>query len=334
MEKSLTIYNLECAKSLIEKANTSQLKEIINKAETLRIYAIQAKKGLEIQNQVAEIKLRAERRIGEKLKEMPKKHGARPADTDSQLVTPLKELGIERMQSSRWQAVASLPEKDFEKHIKDIQKSNEELTTTGVIKLARSLLTENRIKNERTGQVGNLEIRKGDFKKVLADLENIDCIVTDPPYPEKYLECFTDLAKFAAEKLKDDGFIAVYSGHYHLPEVIRRMSEHLTYVWTFCLYHVGKKQLVSGVNIMCGWKPVLIFSKGKKKMRFSAYDVLISEQREKSSHEWQQSESGVKPLIEIFSRPGELVVDPFTGSGTFGIVAQQLGRNFIGAEIK
>ena len=103
---------------------------------------------------------------------------------------------------------------------------------------------------------------------------------------------------------------------------------------TFCLYHKGKTQLVNGVNIMCGWKPVLIFSKGKKKMRYSAFDILISEKHEKHSHEWQQSESGVVNLIEIFSKPNELVVDPFAGSGTFLKVANDLGRNGIGAEIK
>jgi len=119
-----------------------------------------------------------------------------------------------------------------------------------------------------------------------------------------------------------------------LPEVIRRLSEHLIYVWTFCLYHVGKKQLVNGVNIMCGWKPILIFSNGRKKMRFSAYDVAISEKCEKESHEWQQSESGVESLVDIFSQPGQLIVDPFSGSGTFGVVANRMGRRFIGAEIK
>ena len=206
----------------------------------------------------------------------------------------------------------------------------------GVIKLARGLEKEKRIDEEnknRTEIISGIDIRQGDFKKVLADLHNIDAIITDPPYPKEYIQCFSDLSKFAAQKLKDDGFIAVYSGHYNLPEVIKRLSEHLTYVWTFCLYHVGKKQLLHGVNIMCGWKPVLIFSKGRKKMRFAAYDVLISEQREKHSHEWQQSESGVQGLIEIFSKPGELIVDPFAGSGTFLKVATDMGRRGIGAEI-
>ena len=117
-------------------------------------------------------------------------------------------------------------------------------------------------------------------------------------------------------------------------KVIKRLSEHLTYVWTFCLYHTGKKQLINNINIMCGWKPILIFSNGNKKMRFSAYDVIISEQREKFSHIWQQNKEAIKPLIEIFTKPGELIVDPFCGSGSFGIAAKEFGRRFIGAEIQ
>lgn len=189
-------------------------------------------------------------------------------------------------------------------------------------------------KEERKKEISDIEIRKGDFKKVLADLKDIDAIITDPPYPKEYIQCFSDLSKYASLHLKKDGFIAVYSGQYNLPEVINRLSEHLTYVWTFCLSHEGSTQLVNGVNIMCGWKPVLIFSNGKKKMRYTAYDVLISETREKHSHEWQQSESGVKPLIELFAKPGELVVDPFAGSGTFLKVAKSLGCRAIGAEIE
>jgi len=328
----ITIENLDKAKALIEKANVSQLKEIISQAEAMKVYAQQAKRGLEIQNQVAEIKLRAERRIGECLKTEIKHGGDRKSSSPD---VTLKDLGIERMQSSRWQAVAGLPEKEFERHIQEVKKSNEELTTVGVIRLARELQKDDRIAQEnRKKDIFDIEIRKGDFKKVLDDLQDIDAIITDPPYPKEYLNCFSELSLYAQIHLKKDGFIAIYSGQYHLPEVIKRLSEHLTYVWTFCLSHSNKMQLVNGVNIMCGWKPVLIFSNGKKKMRYPAYDVLVSTQREKFSHEWQQSEGGVKSLIEIFSKPGELVVDPFSGSGTFLKVAKELGRKTIGAEIK
>lgn len=41
----------------------------------------------------------------------------------------------------------------------------------------------------------------------------------------------------------------------------------------------------------------------------------------------------VEPCILAGSRPGDVVLDPFAGSGTTGMVAEQLGRRFIGIEL-
>jgi 16S rRNA G966 N2-methylase RsmD len=244
--------------------------------------------------------------------------------------------GITKKQSHFFQTLAD--NKDVIEEVKADAEIEEDLPTRmEVLRRVKEREKENRVIEEkifRSKETDNIKIRKGDFKQVLSDVYDIDAIITDPPYPYEFINSFSELGEYAKEHLKKDGFIAIYSGQYHLPEVIKRLSEHLTYVWTFCLYHIGKKQLVNGVNIMCGWKPVLIFSNGSKKMRFSAYDVLISEAREKSSHEWQQSESGVAGLIEILSKPEDLIVDPFAGSGTFGVMSLKMGRRFIGAEIK
>ena len=38
-------------------------------------------------------------------------------------------------------------------------------------------------------------------------------------------------------------------------------------------------------------------------------------------------------FIRLFTKPGDVVLDPFMGSGTTGVAAAKLGRNFIGIEI-
>jgi len=325
----------EKAKQAIVEAKTvDEVKDIRDQAEAMRAYAKQRGESQEMQNNIAEIKLRAERRIGEMLREAELKSG-RPEKSLHDERIKLQDLGITEIQSHRWQQEAAIPEEDFEQHLASIRSRGEDITSFGLYKKAKELQKQNRISMEETQKNiidVNCNIRNGDFKTVLSDIYNIDAIITDPPYPIEYINCFSELSLYAKNHVKQDGFIAVYSGQYHLPEAIKRLSENLTYVWTFCLYHSGKMQLVNGVNIMCGWKPVLIFSNGRKKMRFSAYDILISEKMEKELHPWQQSESGVMRLIEILTEPGQLIVDPFAGSGTFIKVAEQLKRNAIGAE--
>jgi site-specific DNA-methyltransferase (adenine-specific) len=50
-------------------------------------------------------------------------------------------------------------------------------------------------------------------------------------------------------------------------------------------------------------------------------------------HPTQKSIHILKPLIETFSEPGQLVLDPFAGSGSTCVAAQRTGRHYIGIEL-
>ena len=55
--------------------------------------------------------------------------------------------------------------------------------------------------------------------------------------------------------------------------------------------------------------------------------------RENTDHPTQKSEKLFAKLILASSRPGDVVLDPFLGSGTTSVVARKLERHFVGIEI-
>jgi site-specific DNA-methyltransferase (adenine-specific) len=55
--------------------------------------------------------------------------------------------------------------------------------------------------------------------------------------------------------------------------------------------------------------------------------------RENTSHPNQKPEKLVARAIEASSNPGDLVIDPFLGSGTTAVVARRLARRYLGFEI-
>lgn len=55
---------------------------------------------------------------------------------------------------------------------------------------------------------------------------------------------------------------------------------------------------------------------------------------ENTDHPTQKSEKLLAKLLLASTKPGDLVLDPFLGSGTTSVVAMKLGRHFIGIEVE
>jgi protein gp37 len=125
----------EARRLLAEFKTVPEVKDLRDIAAAAQHYARQRDLGLETMNDAAEIKLRAERKLGELLSGMPKHNG----DPRSHDVTRLADLGINKMDSHRWQRVAGVPEKAFEAHVAGVRQAKGELTTAGVLDVAKRL---------------------------------------------------------------------------------------------------------------------------------------------------------------------------------------------------
>jgi len=152
-----------------------------------------------------------------------------------------------------------------------------------------------------------------------------DVVITDPPYPKEFLGVFSELALAC----KDVPVVAVMVGQSYLPEVILRLTEHLSYRWTMAYLTPGNCCRIWPVKVDSNWKPILVFGNTEKNLR----DVVTSDSPDKKHHHWGQSISGMIDLVEQLSLPGQVVCDPFVGGGATAVACMASNRRFIGCDI-
>jgi len=78
-----------------------------------------------------------------------------------------------------------------------------------------------------------------------------------------------------------------------------------------------------------GWTP---HPRGAKPKDVIEIPTTCNGMNEKTPHPTQKPEELLRKIILASSNPGDLVVDPFLGSGTTAVVAEQLKRNWAGCE--
>jgi len=115
--------------------------DYLNKVKAIEVWAKAEKKDAELQNMIAEQKIRTQRILGQLLKESELDKGGRPSiENRSKNTTGLSDFGITKDQSSTFQKIASLPDEVFESEIATAKAESEkriELTTSRVLTAAK-----------------------------------------------------------------------------------------------------------------------------------------------------------------------------------------------------
>lgn len=360
----LVHYETAC-RALAAACRFDEVREIHNRAVALRAYARQAR-NQEMEADAAEIRLRAERRLGEMISKSPKAKGTRGqlrgrnASGGSKLDPPensavtLAEVGVHKALADRARKMAALPLADFEAHVAETRAAVTRVTRTRVRRRAQRCRAE-RLREKRRARVPmpeNVELYRASIRDVESlRLGTARAVITDPPYGAKDLPLWGELVRFADRVLVEHGWLLAMSGLCYLPEVFAQLSAafaetSIRYVWMMTVHLRGQPstQVWLGPRnpLNSKWKPVLVMSKGepaawpgvlrggdddpRADLGPGMRDVLFSEASDKTHHKWGQNIDVFRALVAGFTSPGDLVVDPFLGGGTTVAAAHELGR--------
>lgn len=203
--------------------------------------------------------------------------------------------------------------------------------------------------------------------------ESVNLVVTDPPYNlnkdygkskdtlefDDYLDFSRQWLKEVKRILKKDGTIYLFMG-----------QKYISYIYSILELELGMHfnswitwHYTQGIGKTRGFSPrhddILMFTKDVKKFTFNLDDIRIPQKfyrsvnnmrganpgnvwsfshihycnKNRKTHPTQKPEGLYERMILASSNVGDMVVDPFLGSGTCLNVCKQLNRNCIGIDL-
>jgi site-specific DNA-methyltransferase (adenine-specific) len=183
---------------------------------------------------------------------------------------------------------------------------------------------------------------KGDCLHVLPQLDagSVDFVLTDPPYfvrykdrsgrtirndryPGQVLDAFKDVYR----ALKPNSFCVSFYGW-------NRVDSFFT-AWKGAGFtpvgHIvfSKSYASAQCFVRYQHEAAYVLAKGRPEMPAEPIsDVLPWHYSGNHSHPTEKSVDTLRPLIETFSKPGDLVLDPFAGSGSSLVASALLRRQY------
>ena len=190
--------------------------------------------------------------------------------------------------------------------------------------------------------IGDCRLILGDCRDILPTLGKVDAVVTDPPYQEKThkgsLEKI-DFAPLESHSIAIDmlsislGWVIVFCEFEQLGRYQDMVGE--------CYIRGGVWDKITSMPQITGDRPAqwgealaIMHNKGKKRWNGGGKAANWRVPHEGGKiHPTQKPVNLMACLLRDFTNSGEIIFDPFMGSGTTGVACVKMGRKFIGIEL-
>lgn len=182
-------------------------------------------------------------------------------------------------------------------------------------------------------ELGPARLYLGDCRDILPLLPRFDAVVTDPPYG---LGTWNDRGHNKVRPFSE------------LSDETNEWDQVLTADDVAALRKAGKHQILWGANYYLDSLPrtkmFLVWNKGIRRMHFNDAELAWTSGMREAVRVFDLSPSGLekehptqKPLALMrwclsYLPNAKTILDPYMGTGTTGVAAVQLGRQFVGIE--
>ena len=186
---------------------------------------------------------------------------------------------------------------------------------------------------------------------------SVDLVITDPPYEslEKHRAVGTTTRLKHSKSSSNDWFKIFPNARFpELFDAVYRVLKRNAHFYLFCDPETmfvakpiaeasgfkfwkpliwDKKRIGMGYHYRARYECILFFEKGKRRLANLGTSDIIEVPRVHNGYPTEKPVGVGEVLVAQSSLPGDLVIDPFVGSGAFGVAAVQNGRKFAGSDI-
>lgn len=186
---------------------------------------------------------------------------------------------------------------------------------------------------------------------------SVDLVITDPPYEslEKHRAIGTTTRLKHSKASSNDWFVVFPNARFgELFEAAHRVLKKNAHFYLFCdpetmfvAKPIGeaagfkfwkpiiwdKRKIGMGYHYRARYECILFFEKGKRRLNDLGIPDIIEAPRVFNGYPTEKPVAVGDVLVRQSTTPGDLVVDPFMGSGAFGVAALRAGRDFAGCDV-
>ena len=175
----------------------------------------------------------------------------------------------------------------------------------------------------------------GDSRKLVKGVEpeSVSLIFVDPVYQDHWQ--YQWAAAIGNIVLRPEGNLLAWYGGNRDHVVQALMEKSMQKVWTLH-YTVPAKTTgnMGAFKLRCWTSFLFWFRKSRAGLpNKTILDTYISASRPSGRFKWQKNYGVLAYYLCSFTKEGDLVLDPFAGEGSVGVVCKTYRRNYIGFEI-